>query len=147
MEIRENRPAVPVMEEVFTQSAPDGHPRLIGSKCSRCGKKLFPKRIICPHCFCDEKMEVVLLGPRGKIYAFTTVRIPPPLGFEIPYSYGYVDLVEDDIRIPTMFAGSGPGQLRIGMDVTLVVDKLRMDKEGNEIIGYKFRPIAELKEV
>ena len=143
MEERENEPGVPVMEGLFTSLVPDGYPRLIGSKCSRCGKKLFPKKIICPRCFCDEKMEEVLLGPRGKIYAFTTVRMPPPLGFEVPYAYGYVDFIEDDLRVPAMFTGKGSNQLRIGMDVILVIDKLRTDKEGNKIIGYKFKPLEE----
>ena len=134
---------IPLMEGLFTISSVDGQPRLIGGECSNCGKKFFPKRVICPRCFSDEKIKEILLGPRGSIYAFTTVRIPPPLGFEVPYTYGYVDLIESDVRVPAMFSGQKPDQFKIGMDVTLVIDKLRTDKEGNEIIGYKFKPIAE----
>ncbi len=147
MEERRGKVEIPLMEGLFTMSATDGQSRLIGGKCSKCGKRFFSRRAICPQCFSEEKIEEILLSTRGKIYAFTTVRIPPSLGFEVPYSYGYVDLVEDDIRVPAMFTGYKSGQLRIGMEVTLVIDKLRTDKEGNEIIGYKFRPIAELKEV
>jgi len=141
MEERNNKIEIPIMEGLFTISPRDGEPRLIGIRCSNCGKKFFPKREICPNCFLDEKMDEVLLNPQGKIYAFTIVRIPPPLGFEVPYTYGYVDLIEDDLRVPTMFIGGKLEQLRIGMDVILVIDKLRTDKEGNEIIGYKFKPI------
>ena len=141
MEERKEKIEVPFMEGVFTPSAKDGHPRLIGGKCSNCNKNFFPKRAICPECFSDEKMEEILFSPHGKIYAFTTVRIPAPLGFEIPYTYGYVDLIEDDVRVPAMFTRKKSDPLRIGMDVTLVIEKLRTDKEGNEIIGYKFKPI------
>lgn len=134
---------VQVIEGLFTHSPIDGEPRLIGNRCVNCNKKFFPKRSICPYCFSDEKMEEALLGPRGKIYAFTTVRVPPPLGFTVPYSYGYVDLIEDDVRILAMFTEDDPGRLRIGMDVILVIGRLRTDKEGTEIIGYKFRPVEE----
>jgi len=131
------------MEGLFTMSPLNGQPRLIGGKCSNCNRNFFPKRVICPECFSDEKMEETLFGPHGKIYAFTTVRIPAPLGFEIPYTYGYVDLTEDDVRVPAMFTRKMSDPLRIGMDVTLVIEKLRTDKEGNEIIGYKFKPVEE----
>jgi uncharacterized OB-fold protein len=144
MEETGKKPGAPVMEGIFTNAA-DGHPRLIGSQCPHCGEKFFPKRIICPKCFCDEKMEEILLGPRGKIYAFTTVRMPPPLGFEVPYTYGYVDLAEEEIKVPAMFTRDESDQLRIGTDVLLVIEKLRTDKEGNDIIGYKFKPIGERK--
>lgn len=127
----------------FIRSSADGQPRLIGSRCTNCGKNFFPKRLICPYCFSDEKIVEALLGPRGRIYAFTTVRVPPPLGFEVPYSYGYVDLIEDDVRVPAMFTKDRSWQLRIGMEVILVIDKLQTDREGNEILGYKFKPIEE----
>jgi len=139
--MEEKKNEVQVMEGIFTIYSADGQPRLIGSRCNNCKKKCFPKRRICPNCFSDEVMDEVLLNPQGKIYAFTIVRIPPPLGFEVPYAYGYVDLIEEDLRVPTMFIGGKLEQLRIGMDVILVIDKLRTDKEGNEIIGYKFKLI------
>jgi uncharacterized OB-fold protein len=31
--------------------------------------------------------------------------------------------------------------LKIGMDVDLVIGKVREDAEGNEIISYQFRPV------
>ena len=33
--------------------------------------------------------------------------------------------------------------LHIGMEVELVIDKIREDEQGNEVIGYKFRPVQE----
>lgn len=143
MEEQKGHRQIPLMEGLIKVSPLNGPPRLIGGKCSNCGRKFFPKRTICPECFSDEKMEETLFGPYGKIYAFTTVRIPAPLGFEVPYTYGYVDLPEDDVRVPAMFTREKSDQLRIGMGVRLVIEKLRTDKEGNEIIGYKFKPVEE----
>ncbi len=140
--MEERKDEIQVMEGLFTRSPIDGEPRLIGIRCKNCEKNFFPKRAICPDCFSDESMEETLLGPRGKIYAFTVVRIPPPVGFEVPYTYGYVDLIGDDVRVLAMFTEYSE-RLRIGMDVTLVIDKLRTDKEGMEIIGYKFKPIED----
>jgi hypothetical protein len=34
-------------------------------------------------------------------------------------------------------------ELKSGMDVELVIDKLREDAEGNEIMSYKFRPVKK----
>ena len=116
-------------------------PRLVGAKCSSCGKVFFPRRAICPNCFTDDTLVEYELSPRGKIYSYTVVRYPPPSGFEVPYAYGYVDLSEDNIRVFTVFTGCDPEKLEIGMDVELTVDKFLTDKDGTEIIGYKFKPV------
>ena len=60
----------------------------------------------------------------------------------VPYSFGWVELPEG-IRVETLFTGCAPENLKIGMKVEMVLEKLHEDDEGNEIICHKFRPIEE----
>ena len=117
-----------------------GLPHLLGNKCKSCGKVFFPKRLICPNCFTDTTLVEFELSPKGKVYTYTIVHYPSPAGIEVPYAYGYVDLPEDNIRVFSLFTESNPAKLEIGMDVELVVEEIRTDKDGTKIIGYKFRP-------
>jgi len=61
---------------------------------------------------------------------------------EVPYGYGYVDLIKDNIRVFTLFTGIEPDKLKIGMEVELTVAKFFVDKDGTEVIGYKFKPAS-----
>lgn len=134
----------PIMEGIIKFPTQAGDPpRLLGNKCSSCGKVFFPKRAICPDCFTDDTLTEFELSSRGEIYAYTVVHYPPPLGFEVPYAYGYVELTEDNIRVFTMFTQCDPEKLQIGMDVELTIEKMRTDKDGTEIIGYKFKPVQQ----
>lgn len=116
-------------------------PRLLGNKCNSCGKVFFPKKVICPNCFTDDTLTDFQLSSKGKIHTYTIVHYPSPAGVEAPYAYGYVDLPESNIRVFSLFTESDPAKLEIGMDVELVIEKIRTDKDGTEIIGYKFKPV------
>jgi len=122
-------------------SSPSGEPHLIGSKCKICGEVVFPRQMGCPNC-CSEGTEEILLGPRGKLYTFTNVNHPVPEGYKgpIPYGVGMVDMPEG-VRVEAHLTESDPAKLKVGMDMVLVIDKLFEDEEGNEIIGFKFKPL------
>jgi uncharacterized OB-fold protein len=83
------------------------------------------------------------LGPRGKIYSFTVVMQRPPEYYKgpVPYAVGFVELPQG-VRIETLFTNCNFEDLKIGMDVEMVIEKLHEDEEGNEILTYKFRPAA-----
>lgn len=136
-----------VSEEFWTVSQhEDNQPRLVGSKCPSCGEKFFPKKKvgICTHCQQRGLEDVELIG-KGKIASYTVAVIPPAGGFyhgPVPYTYGVVNL-EDMVRIETLFTGCDLEQLRVGMDVKLVIEKLYDDEHGNEVRVYKFTPIKE----
>lgn len=118
-----------------------GKPRLLGNKCSSCGKVFFPKRAICPNCFTDDTLTEFELSSKGKIHTYTIVHYPSPAGVEAPYAYGYIDLPESNVRVFSLFTECDPEKLQIGMDVELAIEKLRTDKDGTEIMGYKFKPV------
>ncbi|MFH1626058.1 MAG: Zn-ribbon domain-containing OB-fold protein [Pseudomonadota bacterium] len=120
--------------------SPSGKPHLIGSKCNSCGEYFFPKRVICPNCLKDENPDDVLLGNRGKLYSYCIVKAAP-LGFEAPYAIGYVDLPEG-LRIFSPLAEHDKEGFKVGMDLELVVDKIREDETGQAVYGYKFRPVS-----
>jgi len=134
---------VPVVEGLFTW--PSDEPQLIGTKCTSCGNYFFPKKMACSNPDCKEKkVEDTLLSRRGKLYSYTIQYYPPPPPFKytepfMPYGIGLIELPEG-VRLPAMLTISDPADIKIGMDVEMVVEKQYEDEEGNEVVTYKFKP-------
>ena len=138
---------VPVQEGIFYQpSSPGEKPYLIGSRCRTCGYISFPRLMVCPRCAEKDTMAEVHLSGRGRIDTFSTCFAALP-GFPAPTIQGYINL-EEGARIWSLITGIEPSDeaLKIGTDVELVIEKLRTDAEGNEIISYKFRPVKTIQE-
>jgi hypothetical protein len=136
---------VPIKEGLFTQPL---HPlrrvRLLGSRCHSCGETFLGKVAACENCQ-SRDLEEMALSRRGTLYTYTIIRHRPPgdyIGPEpfVPYAVGMVELPEG-LRILAVLTGCDIEQLRIGMELELVVEKLYQDAEGNEVITYKFRPV------
>ena len=142
----DSKRVIPVLEGLWTTpSSADEKPHLIGSRCPACGELCFPKKEkgLCVHCQ-NKGLEDVKLGREGKIATFTVVMIPPAGGYykgPVPYAYGAVNL-KDEVELYTLFTGD-LDELRVGMDVEMVIEKLFDDDEGNEVMTYKFRPIKK----
>ncbi len=118
---------------------PSKNPALIGHRCRRCNKIYFPRRFICPDCFEEGTLEETRLSQRGTLYTFCILE-RGPIGFDPPYAVGYIDLPEG-LRIYSLLTTANIEELTIGMMMELVIERIRLDSEGNEIIGYKFRPV------
>jgi uncharacterized OB-fold protein len=97
--------------------------------------------VVCPACIKEDTMEEIRLGRRGKIYSYSIVHISLP-GFQAPYIIARVELPEGP-RVFSLIIDCEPieGALDIGMEVELVIGKITEDKEGNDLIGYMFRPL------
>ncbi len=132
---------IPFKEGLFSWPlAPGEQAFLLGNKCKSCGKIYFPKAALCPECLKENGMEEMKLGPRGKLYTYTIVRVPSP-GFKAPYAFGYIDLPEG-VRVCSQISATEPleGNLKLGMDLELSIGQVR--QEANQsIIGYVFRPV------
>ncbi|HEY97598.1 MAG TPA: Zn-ribbon domain-containing OB-fold protein [Dehalococcoidia bacterium] len=131
-----------VQEGLFYQpQSPKEKPYLIGSRCSLCGYVSFPKLMVCPCCVQINTMEEMHITGKGKIDTFSVCYAALP-GFQAPSIQGYINL-EEGARIWSLITGVEPSDesLKIGMDVELVIGKLREDAEGNEIISYQFKPV------
>ncbi|HJX12901.1 MAG TPA: Zn-ribbon domain-containing OB-fold protein [Dehalococcoidales bacterium] len=134
---------VPVQEGLFYQpQTPGEKPYLIGARCRECGYISFPRLEVCPRCVRPGTMEEAHLSGRGKIDMYSTCFAALP-GFPAPSIQGYVNL-EEGARIWGLITGVEPSDeaVRMGMEVELVIEKLREDPEGNEIMSYKFRPVG-----
>jgi uncharacterized OB-fold protein len=135
---------LPILSGVFHEGAsPDEKSCLIGSRCSKCGRTFFPKRFMCPVCLKEGTIEDVPLSTKGRIDTYSVVQVAP-MGFTAPYIQAFVDLPEGP-RVFTIIAGCEPSEDAIaeGQEVELVIDKIREDEEGNDLIGYKFRPVGK----
>ncbi|MDP7239891.1 MAG: Zn-ribbon domain-containing OB-fold protein [Dehalococcoidia bacterium] len=127
------------LEGVFhTPDDPSQPPHLVGSRCRACGYTAFPKRAICPSCLGRDTMEETALSRRGLIETFTVSHVAPP-GFKAPYLQAYIRLPEG----PRIFSvlDAQEGEVDMGSEVELIIDKLAEDEQGNDLIGYKFRPV------
>lgn len=128
---------------IHEATSPGDKSYLIGSKCSTCGRTFFPKQSVCWVCMSEDTMREMALSTRGRIDTFTVVHVAPR-GFKAPYIQAFVDLPEGP-RIFSLITGCEPSEevLKTGTEVELVIEKITEDEEGNDLIGYKFRPIGK----
>jgi len=139
-----SKPRVPIEPGYFTiPSDPDEVPLLLGSRCRSCGEHFFPRRVVCARCL-EKNTEDVTLGPRGTLYTWTYVHFPlfgakrADVG---GYAVGQIDLPEGP-RVQSVLSG-GPTAFRIGMEMELDLETLRENKEGDEVVIFRFRPLEE----
>ena len=135
---------IPVKEGLFIPGHdPDTPPRLLACRCSECDEIFFPRRSICQNCQA-KSLEPMELSSRGKIFSFTVVMQRPPSNYRgpVPFAFGWVELPEG-VRIEALYTGCELKDLRIGMDVELVVETLHHDDDGREIVCHKFQPVQD----
>jgi uncharacterized OB-fold protein len=140
-----SKKTIPIKEGLWREpggSIDEAH--LVGSRCSSCGEICFPRKEngICTHCQ-STKLEEIPLSTTGKIFSYTVVMQRPPVYYqgEVPYALGFVELPEG-VRVETLFTGCDVDDLRVGLEVEMVLDRLSEDEDGNEVVTYKFRPAA-----
>jgi uncharacterized OB-fold protein len=136
--------ARPVAEGLFTW--PDDEPRLIGSRCAECGVVTFPQQDSCPACT-GTAVERHLLSRTGTLWTWTVQgfrpKSPPyegPIEFE-PYPVGYVEL-PGEVKVETLLVDAPPEQLRIGMEMELVIVPFASSVSDEPMVTYAFRPIG-----
>ncbi len=97
--------------------------RLTTTKCKKCGKLLWPPRIICSNCFSNE-LEWVDLGKEGELHAFTEMRVGAPLGFveDAPFCMGIVKI--GGLLISTRIDNAKYDELKIGDKLQLKIVEL-----------------------
>jgi uncharacterized OB-fold protein len=139
--VPQQKQVIPVIAGAFEMEGKEPH--LIGTKCSKCGAAFFPPRRICTYCLTDEGIQTAKLGNKGKLYAYTVINVASR-EFDPPYAFGFVILEPENIRIPTLISGvKDPEVLPPGTEMKMVIEKLRVDKSGNEVMTYKFRPVSK----
>lgn len=141
---QEAKRQIPIRADLFEWGEDGAH--LLGSRCSECGEVTFPVNPFCPQC-CKETTGKIRLSRRGSLYSFTVQRFKPPPPYRgpdpfVPYGVGMVELPEG-VRITSVLEESDPAQLRVGMEVELLITTFFEDDEGNEVLAYKFKPVED----
>jgi len=139
---------VPIADGLFTW--PSNDPRLLGSRCGNCGIVTFPAQRSCPACSGIDTTRVEL-AREGTLWTYTIQCFlpnrPPYDGPETaatfrPFAVGYVELA-DETRVETRIRTNDVNRLRIGMPMTLVVEKY-IERDGKDVVAYFFQPTDEL---
>jgi uncharacterized OB-fold protein len=114
------RPAPVVTDdsEPFWSAVREG--RLVGQRCSSCGRLRHPPRPMCPHCHSLEQHTVELAGT-GTIYSYTILHHPQHPAFRYPVVAVLVDL-DEGIRMVSNLVGVAPADVRIGMEVEVAFE-------------------------
>ena len=134
----------PVVEGLFTY--PSEEPHLIGGRCKTCGTYFFPKFVTFHKVGCERgPVEEVLLSRRGELVSYTVqyYLAPPPFVNPdpfVPYGIGLVALPEG-IQIPGILTGIRIEDIKMHIDVEIVLEKLFEDEEGKEAVTWKWRPV------
>jgi uncharacterized OB-fold protein len=131
----------PVADDLFVER--DGVPYLLGSTCRQCGTTTFPQQQGCPRCT-QWDMEPRELPRTGTLWSFTVQAFCPkppyagPADFT-PYGVGYVDL-GGQVLVETRLTENDPDRLRIGSAVKLVLEPLREEPDGTQVLTFAFAP-------
>ena len=141
------KPKVPAIDGWFIADSELAH--LLGSRCNQCGSYFFPKETFyCRNPACNgSDFEEVPLSRTGKLWSFTNNCYPPPAPYMAPepfepYIVAAVELGEEKmVVLGQVVAGVEITDLKSGMDMELVLDKLYEDDD-NEYVVWKWKPTA-----
>ena len=114
--------------------------RLEAARCICCRAVHFPPRARCHHC-ASEKVEPLRLSGQGRVLSVTRV-YQPGRGFR-DAAGAATALIElrEGVRVIAQLTDADPEEVQSGLEVEMVVRRLRADhEEGFIVYGYKFRP-------
>jgi uncharacterized OB-fold protein len=135
---KKQNPIVP-----FLRVPDDGSdPYLWGSKCAKCGATFLGERVACGKCGETNKFEEVRLSDEGEIYVFSVVHQSIP-GLESPYVAAIIDLPEG-VSVRGNVYGLDPEKPSpdwFGKKVKMYAEKIRTDRDGNDVIAAKFKVV------
>lgn len=130
----------PVAEDLYVEKG--GSPVLVGSRCPHCATSTFPQQGGCPRCTRWD-MTPHELPRTGTLWSYTVQGFAPKSPYQgpptfTPYGVGYVDL--GDVIVESRLTENDPARLRIGMPVVLVLETLRTDPDGTDVLTFAFTP-------
>jgi uncharacterized OB-fold protein len=138
---------VPALEGWFTMDAEKPH--LIGTQCKSCNTYYFPKQsLFCKNPACNsDAFDEVQLSRTGKVWSFTNACYQPPEPYVaadpyVPYAIIAVELEKEKmIVLGQAVEGVDVSQLKAGMDVELVLEKLFEDEQSVKMT-WKWKPVG-----
>lgn len=149
----------PAVEGWFTMPEPgsDTPPALIGTRCAQSGTYFFPPERVMSRApgFSSSELTEVQLSRRGTLWSYTDAQYQPPAPYvpvsdpHEPFSIAAVELAEEKMVVMgQVVAGVGVDELRVGMEMELVLDTLHTetDEETGEdvdVIVWKWKPLNQ----
>lgn len=139
-----NSKAYPIMEDTFIETEKGAV--LIAGKCPSCGTYSFPK--FCnahkPNCRTME-LDTVHLTRKGRLDSFVIQNYAPPPPFVnpdpyVPFAVGLVEFPEG-IKVLGMMTGCKLEEIKINMQVEVVIEPLHKDEKGCDVLTWKFKPV------
>ncbi len=110
--------------------------KMMGWKCRRCGRIMYPKHECCLSCR-NISFDEVSLGDECNLITYTKLYAPPK-GIEMsPLTLGIVEF-SNKVRVLGQITTDNP---ELGMRLHPVWAKLRII-DGKEVYGFKFEPIG-----
>ncbi|MFC1872578.1 Zn-ribbon domain-containing OB-fold protein [Chloroflexota bacterium] len=141
---------IPINEDFFSTTLDTIEDiRLRGSKCNNCGVAFLGKLIACENCQSTD-IEERELGTSGTLYSYTIVWNLPPAHYKgtnnpfMPFAVGMVELSDGEMFLSRL-SHLTFDELEIGMPLTLSVEPLYKDEEGNDVMIYTYKPSREEK--
>ena len=133
--------AIPIREGIYRKGDAGEPARLLASKCRETGQVFWPPERINPITGKAGTLDEVEISGNGRVHAFTVVARGLP-GFASPYALASIDLDAG----PTLLAqltdwrevNVGPGTR-----VQLVIGIIKTQKNGPDVQGPMFRPVAD----
>lgn len=146
MDERAGAPRTPVVEGWFTTGEA---PALLATRCTACGSTFFPPTSgFCRNPSCSgEEFETVELSRRGTVWSYTDAQYQPPAPYVpadepyVPFAVAAVELPERLVVLGQLAEGYGVGDVRVGSEVELVVERLHTDESGDRTI-WRWKPTA-----
>jgi uncharacterized protein len=129
---------VPITEGLFEL---DGDELvLIGGYSPTSGEHHFPLSDTCPYSGATD-VERVALSREGRLWAWTSVTIPPAgyLG-DVPYGFGVVELPEG-LKVVARLTEPDVEVLSFGQPMRLVAERICSDEEGRAVVSWAFAPL------
>ncbi len=139
--------ATPSIEGWFTTG---DEPRLIGTRCRKCGTYFFPKQdLFCRNPSCrSTEFDEVELSRTGKVWSYTKHYYAPPEPYIIsgeefdPYTIAAVELeAEKMVVLGQVAKGYEPEDLHTGQEMEVVVEKL-YELDGTDYTVWKWKPVS-----
>lgn len=107
-------PRVTAHTERFWRSLENG--QFETTECNDCGKKTFPPKPFCPHCW-SKDLTWVPLGRFGRLYSQTVIHAAPAVfRSEAPYRVCIVDL-DEGLRLATLLMADQPPVLDARLEI------------------------------
>lgn len=135
---------VPIDSDLFTW--PAAEPKLKASQCYDCGNVIFPINTSCPKCG-GINLKDMDLKTKGTLWTWTSQEYftkglndyKDPEDFK-PYFLGYIEL-PGQVRVESRLLVNDASELKIGMEMEMVIVPFRVESDGTETMIYAFKPV------